>query len=192
MPIYLPPISRRRFLSRALAAAGGLTVGADIFAAPREPDARSWALLSDLHLAADTNLVSRGVNMTGHFKQVAAELLKLPEMPSVMITGDCAYNSGELADYALVGDLLKPVRKGGMPVHLALGNHDHREHFWEAFKEEKAASRPVEDRQTALLQAPNVNWFILDSLETTLSSPGLLGDKQLHWLAKALDEHPKT
>jgi 3',5'-cyclic AMP phosphodiesterase CpdA len=79
-----------------------------------------------------------------------------------------------------------------MPVHLTLGNHDHREHFWQSFKEEKEANRPLPDRQMGLLRAHNVNWYILDSLETTLSSPGLLGPEQLHWLAKALDENPKT
>ena len=77
-----------------------------------------------------------------------------------------------------------------MPVHLALGNHDHRERFWEALQAEKAASRPLADRQTALLSTPQTNWFVLDSLESTLSTPGLLGQEQLDWLAKALDANP--
>jgi 3',5'-cyclic AMP phosphodiesterase CpdA len=131
--------------------------------------------------------------MTNHLKQVADEVLRLPEAPAgVMITGDCAYNTGELADYSNVGDLLVPLRKAGLPVHLALGNHDNRERFWQSFKNEKESTRPLADRQVALLRTANVNWYILDSLETTLSSPGLLGPDQLHWLAKALDENPKT
>ncbi len=193
MPIYLPAISRRRFLGRSLAAAGSLALGAELLAAGRAREPRSWALLSDPHLAADRALMSRGVNMTDHFKQVAQEVLRLPNVPAgVMITGDCAYNSGELVDYALLGELLHPLREAGTPVQLALGNHDHRERFWQAFQDQKQGVHPVADRQTALLRAPNVNWFILDSLETTLSSPGLLGPQQLHWLATALDENPKT
>src|SRR5207344_2395819 len=74
-----------------------------------------------------------------------------------------------------------------MPVHLALGNHDNRERFWEVLQAEKSALKPVADRQVALLKTPRANWFILDSLETTLSTPGHLGEEQLAWLQKALD-----
>src|SRR5690348_141003 len=128
MPIHLPPISRRRFLGGALAAAGGLALRPDLLAADRQPEGRSWALLSDPHLAADRALVSRGINMTRHFEAAAAELLRLSTPPEgVLITGDCAYNTGEVADYSLLTDLLKPLRLHGMPVHLALGNHDNRQ-----------------------------------------------------------------
>jgi 3',5'-cyclic AMP phosphodiesterase CpdA len=72
-------------------------------------------------------------------------------------------------------------------LHLALGNHDHREHFWAALPPKDPAKRPVADKQTALVKAANVNWFILDSLETTLTTPGSLGAAQLSWLAKTLD-----
>jgi 3',5'-cyclic AMP phosphodiesterase CpdA len=188
MPIHLPPISRREFLSRAAMAAAGLAVAPELFAGSRRTNPDFWGLLSDTHLAANRSQVARGINMTDHFVQVTRELLVLPESPAgVFITGDCAFSSGEIGDYAVVADLLEPIRMGGMPVHLALGNHDHRERFWEAFRQEKAAKRPLADRQTALLQTPRVNWFILDSLETTLSTPGLLGREQLDWLAQTLD-----
>src|SRR5579862_4841663 len=192
MPVYLPPISRREFLRRSAAVAGSLALGPVLFAdAGAEP--RSWALLSDTHLAADPVLVARTVNMTDHLKQVCKEVLSMGVPPAgLLLTGDCAYNTGELNDYAHLGDLLKPLREAGFPVHLALGNHDHRERFWQAFKEERNASRPLADRQVALVRTPHFNWFILDSLETTLSSPGLLGPEQLHWLAKALDENSAT
>ena len=64
MPISLPPISRRRFLSRSLAAFGGLSIGTELLARSAEPSASSWALLSDPHLAADPKLVARRVNVT--------------------------------------------------------------------------------------------------------------------------------
>jgi len=34
---------------------------------------------------------------------------------------------------------------------------------------------------------PHANWFLLDSLDKTNVAPGLLGESQLAWLAKALD-----
>src|SRR5207253_2654287 len=120
------------------------------------------------------------------------ELTALPKLPAgLFINGDCAFNSGESGDYATVAELLIPIRTSGMPVHLALGNHDHRERFWSAFADEKAANHPVLDRQVSLLKTPRANWFILDSLEKTLSTPGLLGPEQLGWLGKSLDENPK-
>jgi Icc protein len=191
MPIHLQAISRRQFLLRTLAGGTALALSPSLLAAAKRADPNSWALLADPHLAADRGLVARGINMTDHFTTVSRELLALPKRPAgVFITGDCAYNSGQVGDYALVVDLLEPIRAAQMPVHLALGNHDNRERFWEAFRAEKAAPRPLADRQVALLRTPRANWFVLDSLETTLSTPGLLGQEQLGWLAGALDANP--
>jgi hypothetical protein len=192
MPIYLPPISRRQFLKRSLGAGVALAIAPELRAAEKRTDADFWALLSDIHLAADRHQLGRGINMADHFETVSRELLALPKLPAgVFVNGDCAFNSGETGDYATVADLLAPMRKEGMPIHLALGNHDHREHFWDAFADEKAANRPLADRQASLLKTARANWFILDSLEKTLSTPGLLGHEQLEWLGKALDENQK-
>jgi 3',5'-cyclic AMP phosphodiesterase CpdA len=191
MPIHLPAISRRRFLVRSLAGSAALALGPDLFAAAKRADPNSWALLADPHIAANRGLVARGINMMDHFTAVSRELLGLPERPAgVFIAGDCAYNSGQMGDYALVADLLEPIRAAQMPVHLALGNHDNRERFWEALQAEKAATRPLADRQVALLRTARANWFVLDSLEKTRSTPGLLGQEQLDWLAGALDASP--
>jgi hypothetical protein len=48
----------------------------------------------------------------------------------------------------------------------------------------------VSDKHAALIQTPAANIFLLDSLEKTLSTPGLLGSEQLAWLARTLDAHP--
>jgi 3',5'-cyclic AMP phosphodiesterase CpdA len=191
MPIHLPPISRRRFIARSLLGGAGLVLGPRLFADSRSTNANSWALLSDIHLAADANTVARKVNMTDSFKGVSQELLALPERPAgVFITGDCAFNSGESGDYSQVTTLLEPIRGDQLPVCLALGNHDNRERFWDALHEEKVAKRPLADRQVSLIRSTHANWFVLDSLEKTLSTPGLLGSEQLDWLAAALDANP--
>jgi Icc protein len=191
MPIHLAPISRRRFLARSLAAGAGLALRPSLFAADKPVDPNFWALLSDIHLAADRATVSRNVNMTQHFTNVSDELLTLPTRPAgVFINGDCAFNLGEMGDYALLAELLRPLRAGQMPIHLSLGNHDNRTRFWESFREAKEAQRPVVDKNVSLLPTRRANWFILDSLETTASTPGLLGADQLLWLAKTLDANP--
>jgi 3',5'-cyclic AMP phosphodiesterase CpdA len=191
MPVHLEPISRRQFLTRSVATAAGLVLSRRLLADTEATDRYSWALLSDIHLAADKSLVARGVNMTQHFQAVSREVLGLPERPGgVLVTGDCAYDTGETGDYSVLAELLQPLRAGQLPVHLVLGNHDNRERFWDAFQDEKAAKRPLADRQVALLRTARANWFILDSLEATRSTPGLLGPEQLAWLAKALDANP--
>lgn len=188
MPISLPPISRRQFLARSIAAGAGMIFSPTLFAADRKRDEHAWALFADTHIAADPKLIAREVNMTENFIAVAKEVCVWPKRPAaVLICGDLAYNSGEKGDYANVAELLQPLRAAQMPIHLALGNHDHRERFWEALVEEKTVSRPVMDRQVAIIRSPRANWFVLDSLDKTLATPGALGETQLAWLAQALD-----
>lgn len=191
MPIQLPPISRRRFLARALVAGTGFALGSRLTAAEKARELNDWALLADTHIAADRSVVTRGVNMAGQLATVARELIARPSLPAgVCILGDCAHNSGEKGDYATLTTLLQPMREEGLTVNLALGNHDNRERFREALLEEQAAKRPLADRQVALLRAARANWFVLDSLEKTLSTPGWLGQEQLDWLGRTLDENP--
>jgi len=191
MPVYLAPISRRKFLARSVAGAAGFALGKQLLADSKPTNGDFWALMADPHLAADRTLVERAVNMSQNFAKVSGELLGCPERPAgVFITGDCAFNNGETGDYANLAKSLEPIREAGMPIHLALGNHDNRERFWEVLREEKAAKRPLDDKQVALLKTPRANWFILDSLEKTLSTPGFLGRQQLDWLASSLDANP--
>jgi len=192
MPVHLPPLSRREFFKRTLLAGAGLAVAPDLFAARWRTDATSWALMADTHIAADVGRIARGINMADHFRRVTRQLFALLKRPAgAFILGDCAFNSGEKDDYATLVTLLAPLRAGGLPVHLALGNHDHRENFWWAFADARSAKRPVKDKHVALLRTSDVNWFMLDSLETTLQTPGSLGTAQLHWLAKSLDANRK-
>src|SRR5947207_9174347 len=188
MPIYLPPLSRRQFIRRSLAAALGLGLAPNVSARGKSTDPDSWALLADTHLAADRSKTARGINMTDHFLAVSHELCALSKRPAgVIITGDCAFNSGEIEDYAALVDLLRDLRGEQMPIHLALGNHDHRDHFREVLGKEQPADGHLPDKQVAIFRSSHANWFVLDSLETTMSTPGFLGREQLDWLASSLD-----
>src|SRR3954469_15864977 len=191
MPITLPPLSRRRFLAGSLSAGAGLLLRTSWLGAADAPatDPHRFALLSDLHIAADPALVARGVNMFNNLKQACGEVIALEPRPAaVIVDGDLAYLKGLAEDYATVVGSLKPLREAGMPVHLTLGNHDDRARFWEAIpRAEGAAARPVEDRQVLTIESPRANWFVLDSLDKTNDPPGGLGPKQLDWLGHALD-----
>lgn len=193
MPIHLPPISRRRFLATSLAAGAAAMLPRSLFAAKKAVDENSWALFSDTHIAADPAKIARSINMTDNLQAVCNEVIALSRRPAgLLLNGDCAFNSGEPADYAQVTAVLKPLREAGLPLHLALGNHDEREHFWAALPEEaRAANRPVADHHVALIETPRVNWIMLDSLDKTLVTPGVLGAAQLDWLSRTLDAHPR-
>lgn len=188
MPIHLPPVSRRHFLRLSLAASAGLLVRPRVLAA-RAAEPHQWSLLSDPHIAADRAKIARGINMAAQLSTVVQDVLAQGPSAGVLINGDLAFNTGETDDYAVLSELLMPLRKAGLPLHLALGNHDHRERFWAALRGDVSARRPVVDRQVALVPAARANWFILDSLDRTNVTPGLLGEEQLAWLARSLDEH---
>jgi 3',5'-cyclic AMP phosphodiesterase CpdA len=190
MPIHLPPLSRRKFIIQSLAAGAGLMLRPRVFAAASEIDEHCWALLSDAHIAADRAKMARGINMAAQLSTVVQDVLGLPRKPvGALVNGDLAFNTGETADYAAFTDLIAPIRAAGIPLHLALGNHDHRERFWAALRDDATVRRPVVDRQVALVPAARANWFMLDSLDKTNSTPGLLGQAQLEWLARSLDQH---
>lgn len=191
MPLSLPSLSRRRFLAGSLAAAGSLSLGLSLRGAENEQDPDRFVLFSDTHIAGDREAVARKTNMFANLAQACREVQELsPKPTAVLVDGDLAYNSGKSEDYATFLESVQPLRKHGLPLHLALGNHDHRGRFWEALQPADAA-KLVDQRHVAIIASPRANWFVLDSLDETNKTPGMLGDAQLAWLAAALDARPQ-
>jgi Icc protein len=189
VPIYLPPISRRQFLKGSIAA-GALALAGGCATSSRSFSGQSWALVSDIHVAANPNKIEDGTNMTRNLTIVREEILTWPEKPSaVLVNGDLAFNNGEAGDYKAVGRLVRPWREQGLPIYMGMGNHDNRERFWKTLHGAKREQPPLLDRQVALVETDVANWFILDSLIQTRKTPGLLGGAQLDWLEKALDDN---
>lgn len=190
MPITLPALSRRKFLGSSLAAGIGLLAARHSFGA--ETDPHRVFLLSDTHIAADAKLINQNVNMFDNLKQTVAEVLAADSRAaSVVVNGDLVFKTGEPEDYKQFLELIKPLRESGMPIRMSMGNHDHRANFWAAVKDEKDAGKgpgdPIEDRYVTVFQTERANWFMLDSLDKTNSTPGVLGKKQIEWLGKELD-----
>ncbi|NOX57109.1 MAG: phosphohydrolase [Planctomycetes bacterium] len=182
-------IPRRRFLVGILV---GVLVGAASQASAQHspPAPNRFALFSDTHIAGDRGFEARGVKMADHFAQAVREVLQCEPRPTaVLMCGDCAYLKGTAEDYATLRALLEPLRDAGIGVHAALGNHDHRERYLRIVDQGHSAPSPVRKRHVTLLQAPLANWFLLDSLDETNRTPGVLGKAQLDWLARSLDEH---
>jgi len=188
MPFHLPPISRREFLRRSLVGSVGLLTIPALRAADFKIDPDHWALFSDTHVAADPATLRLEVNMADHLRAAVAGVRALTSAPAgVLVNGDCAFDHGLAEDYGTFTGLLQPLSEAGLPLHLALGNHDDREVFWNAIKDARPAAPPLASRQVSIVEAGQANWFMLDSLDVTKQTPGRLGDEQRAWLTKALD-----
>lgn len=191
MPLHLPALPRRRFLRHALAGATACLAGRPLRAAARprlDPD--FWALLSDTHIAANPSQIARGINMAERLGRVVTEILAEQSRPAgALVDGDLSLNTGEAGDYATLARLISPLRDAGVPLWLALGNHDHRERFWAGVPDSRRTAGELADRQAAMIPAGRANWFVLDSLDRTNVTPGVLGPAQLRWLEGALDAH---
>ena len=195
MPITLPPINRRKFLAAALASGAGLLLPRPLFALEAAANPNYFALISDLHLHADRDFVytQKTVppnNMWANFRQAADGVVALPERPAaVLINGDVAFHEGLPGDYATALAAMKPLREAGLPVHWALGNHDDRANVAKLAEPDAALVPELGDRRVMTLQTPLANIFVMDSLNETNHTPGLLGKEQLGWLEAALDRH---
>ncbi|MFT5094972.1 MAG: Icc protein, partial [Porticoccaceae bacterium] len=125
-----------------------------------------------------------------HLRQAVTELVQRDAKPAcVLINGDLALKDGQSGDYSHFAELIAPLREAQIDTHLTLGNHDHRETFYEVMKDQRPESPPVESRHISVVQTRYANFFLLDSLQKTMVTQGTIGPKQRTWLATALDAH---
>ena len=199
MPIILPPINRRQFIKGSLALGGtaitassSLAKAADHFA---RLDQNRVALLADTHISADPNLSYPGtkwpgspvgedehekVNMAQCLADVAKSVTALNPRPAhLIVNGDCAMGRGTEAEYKELLRLVQPIRVEGITVHVTIGNHDNRENLWKLLPFLKKEEMGI---QAGVVELPHANLVLLDS-----GRKGILGDKQLNWLAQELD-----
>jgi len=191
MPITLKALSRRQFLAGSVAAGLSLALRkGEVFGAEENLDPHRLSLLSDVHIAADGTHRERGVVMYENLKHATDEILGLASKPAgVFINGDCAFLQGKVEDYQTLLTLLTPLRERGLTLHLSMGNHDNREHLWKTVPDSESHVGEMTERQVAMLEFPRANVFLLDSLDVTNHTPGVMGDLQAKWLAAALDAH---
>ena len=184
MPIHLAALNRRRFLQAA-----GVSVllhGSETQAsrtADVEPDL--VYLLNDTHIGEKHPEDSP---VPSNLRQVVTELVSRPSKPAcVLINGDLALRDGQPGDYRHFAKLIRPLQNAGIDTHLTLGNHDHRQAFYEVMAEQRPENPAVESRHLAVVETQYANFFLLDSLQKTMVTQGTIGELQLKWLASALD-----
>lgn len=188
MPIHLPAISRRGFLAASAAAAAGLACPFRLQGEETAADPNRFLLVSDTHIWEHRDREQSGANPYRNFVQARGEYLTVAPRPAHMFfSGDCAYIEGHAADYAVLAEVVDPVRQAGIPVSFAMGNHDNHEAFYGAFAAARPESPPVANKHLSVIDSPRARWFLLDSLIRTNHTPGELGEAQLAWLGETLD-----
>lgn len=200
MPVHLlpapadrPASTRRAFLGRLALGGVAAVLGRPAAVAARDDEAPWYALVADIHIAADRKAVNRGQVMADNLRAVVADILDQPLPPrGVLINGDLALRDGQEGDYRTFLDLIAPLRQARLPVHLALGNHDDRGRFRAVLHAEPPPDRAVIDRHVSVVAGPGLRLVLLDSLVTPNSTPGRLGGPQLGWLGTMLDADPRT
>jgi len=160
MPVLTIP-NRRQFLATAFA-------GATTLAAAGQ-NAR-WAFFSDTHISVDPANEYRGFRPYDNLSKVVPRVLE-SGVDGAVISGDLARLKGLAGDYAQFKKLLDPLLNG-MPVAMALGNHDHRGNFLEAIRPAPDKPQPVEKKYVLAVDAGPVRFVLLDSLIRTNFTPG--------------------
>jgi len=200
MPIILPPITRRQFIQRSLAFGGTAIIAPHALAAADRKgaglDQSRVALLADTHISADSSQRYPGtkwpgtpvkeenhewVNMADCLTEAAKSVLALNPRPAhLIVNGDCALSNGKEGEYKEFLRLVEPIRAAGITVHVTIGNHDNRENLWKLLPFLKREQMGV---QAGVIELPHANLVLLDS-----GKRGVLGEEQLDWLAKELDQ----
>ena len=141
--VFYQPFDRRRFLSTTVSATGlALFTGINWISrtADQEVEGVRFALLSDTHTPADPENEYRGFRPVANLKRVVPEVIQAKPQ-AVLVDGDAARLTGEVADYRMLKRLLGPLAEVS-PIHIGLGNHDHRAHFNEVFEPTGSERRP--------------------------------------------------
>lgn len=187
--IFYKPVERRKFLT-FLSTAGAAAVFSACRATPRVaspgPGGKPLhlALLSDTHIPGDRVNGNRGFNPWENLKRVVPQVEEAhPE--AVILCGDAARLEGRMEDYQELRTLLAPIA-ATTPVCIALGNHDDRANFNQAFPHPAGDRAGVKDKHVVVLEEEMLRIVILDSLQYVNKVAGHLGKEQRAWLTEYL------
>ena len=149
MPAHLLPISRRQFLAGSAATMVALR-HTQLAADEPKTNPDSWVLLSDTHLLSANSIgrhyagnkaamEKRAAVVSENFNRAARLVTELRQKPAgLILNGDCVHVGGK-EEYALLAS--KFALLDSIPIHVTMGNHDHRDDFAHAFREQTRGDR---------------------------------------------------
>ena len=201
MPIHWLPISRRQFLASSAASIAAIA-GSQLHGDEAKTNLDSFALLSDTHLLSAESIArhysaskaareKRAIDVSKNFDLAAAQVDALPQRPAAMIlNGDCVHVGGK-DEYSQLATKFALFNE--TPIHVTMGNHDHRGDFINAFREQRSNDRVLMGkRHVSVLKSRHANFVLLDSLtmkapDRPVKGPGILGKEQLEWFEAVLE-----
>lgn len=140
------------------------------------------AQISDMHVKVPGEPLYGRIDTPGFLSRAVAHLESLDPRPDVVIaTGDLV-DSGSVAEYRALRDLLAPL---SMPVYLVPGNHDRRDGLRAVF-----GDRPWLPDSGFVQYAIEAGPLRLLALDTLVEGRGhgALCEARLDWLAARLEE----
>jgi 3',5'-cyclic AMP phosphodiesterase CpdA len=181
-------LARRQFLWTSATSVAALILGRRSRIMGAESAATGaalrFALLSDTHIPADAQNQYRGFYPVKNLEAILPGIIETAPA-GVIVCGDAARLSGELADYEALKRLLVPVAEKA-PVYVTLGNHDNRDNFFKVFNRIPGDRQTVTGKHVVVLEQSGLRMILLDSLLYVNQVAGLLGKAQREWLARFL------
>jgi 3',5'-cyclic-AMP phosphodiesterase len=188
--IFYQHVNRRNFLANSSKAFAAFAFCIQVkgFAASASSPGKEvhLALLSDTHTPADPLTEYRKFFPSENLRGIVSQVIEArPE--GVIVNGDAARATGELADYEEFKRLLAPLAEQ-TPIYIGLGNHDNRENFLKVFDKLSGNRQPVTDKHVLVIEHPVSRFILLDSLFLVNKVAGLLGKAQRDWLSEYLEK----
>lgn len=144
-----------------------------------------FVVLADIHLVPKGKL-SHGLDTYARLTQAVEYVNEVHgDADFVIFAGDLA-DHGEAAAYTRFKTAIAPLTP---PVHLTLGNHDHRPTFLEQWQGLANAETGCLDH---VIDAGGYRIIVLDTSDPEAGSAGRLTKAQLDWIKTRLAEVPDT
>jgi 3',5'-cyclic AMP phosphodiesterase CpdA len=141
------------------------------------------AQITDLHVTTDKDPLNQRRNEI-RLRQVLNTIHALRPRPVAIIASGDLVDRGDSDEY---DELKRVMAKCEIPVHYALGNHDHRENFLGVFQEYRQRTDENGFLQYAL-DYPGLRVVVCDTLEGP--NDGEYDAARAAWLARTLDTAP--
>ncbi|GAA3413744.1 metallophosphoesterase family protein [Paenibacillus hodogayensis] len=140
--------------------------------------------ITDIHLSKPGKQPLFGLTMSDKLHRVFTYIGKLETKPAfVVISGDLTHD-GDLEDYRFLRSFLQEEERAlGVPIHVALGNHDTREPFREGYLEEE----PSDASYYYSFRNAGLRVVVLNT-QVPGTHDGRLDAEQLDWLKQELAE----
>jgi 3',5'-cyclic AMP phosphodiesterase CpdA len=144
------------------------------------------AQITDLHVTTGHDPLSQLRNEQ-RLRQVLRSIDELQPRPSAIIASGDLADHGEAAEYAVVKAILS---EAGVPIYYAVGNHDRRDAFMDAFAG-PGAQRDENGFIQYAVDLDGLRLVVCDTLDEGRHGAGFC-EKRAAWLAAALDAAPDT